>query len=208
MKYTLDNSDPDSAGIVYSGPVLLTSHVNLKVKAYKKGWLPSDASTASFFSEKYRPDSILLLKPVDSNYMKYRPRVLIDLDKGDLNFGSGKWLGFRKKGLECLLFFRTPVKVEDITLSSMVDVNSFIMPPVKVEVWGGNERSNLHLLGSLQPEQPLKSVPAYLDAYEIHFSPALVRYIKVVALPVDKLPDWHPGKGQNGWVFADEIFVN
>jgi uncharacterized membrane protein len=208
MKYTLDNSDPDSAGIVYNGPVLLTSHVNLKAKAYKKGWLSSDATTASFFSEKYRPDSILLLKPVDSNYMKYRPRVLIDLDKGDLNFGSGKWLGFRKKGLECLLFFRTPVKVEDITLSSMVDVNGFIMPPVKVEVWGGNERSALRLLGSLQPEQPQKSVPAFLDAYEIRFSPVSVRYIKVVALPVDKLPDWHPGKGQNGWVFADEIFVN
>ncbi|HXB10074.1 MAG TPA: c-type cytochrome domain-containing protein, partial [Puia sp.] len=139
MKYTLDNSDPDSAGIVYNGPVLLTSHVNLKAKAYKKGWLASDEATASFFSEKYRPDSILLLKPVDSNYMKFRPGVLIDLDKGDLNFGSGKWLGFRKKGLECLLFFRTPVRVEDITLSSIVDVNSFIMPPVKVEVWGGKE---------------------------------------------------------------------
>jgi hypothetical protein len=140
--------------------------------------------------------------------MKYRPRVLIDLDKGDLNFGSGKWLGFRKKGLECLLFFRVPVNVEDITLSSMVDVNSFIMPPVKIEVWGGNERSSLRLLGSLQPEQPQKSVPAFLEAYEIRFPPVTVRFIKVVALPVDKLPDWHPGKGQNGWVFADEIFVN
>jgi uncharacterized membrane protein len=208
MKYTLDNSDPDSAGIVYNGPVLLTSHVNLKAKAYKKGWLASDEATASFFSEKYRPDSILLLKPVDSNYMKFRPGVLIDLDKGDLNFGSGKWLGFRKKGLECLLFFRTPVRVEDITLSSIVDVNSFIMPPVKVEVWGGKERSQLHLLGSMQPEQPLKAVPAYLNSYEIRFSPATVRYLKVVALPVDKLPDWHPGKGQHGWVFSDEIFVN
>lgn len=208
MKYTLDGSDPDSAGITYNGPVLLTSHVNLKAKAYKKGWLTSDATAASFFSEKYRPDSILLLKPVDSNYMKYKPRVLIDLDKGDLNFGSGKWLGFRKKGLECLLFFHAPVKVEDITLSSLVDINSFIFPPVKVEIWGGNERSNLRLLGSLQPEQPGKSIPAYLDSYEIHFAPASVRYLRVMALPVDSLPAWHQGKGQPGWIMADEIFVN
>ncbi len=208
MKYTLDNSDPDSAGISYNGPVLLTSHVNLRAKAYKKGWLPSEAATASFFSEKYRPDSILLLKPVDSNYMKIKPRVLIDLDKGDLNFGSGKWLGFRKKGLECLLFFRKPVKVEDITLSALVDINSFIMPPVKVEVWGGNERSAMRLLGRLQPEQPLKAIPAYLDAYELHFSPVLVRYLRVVAIPVEKLPDWHQGKGQKGWIMTDELFVN
>jgi hypothetical protein len=208
MKYTLDGSDPDSAGIPYNGPVLLISHVNLKVKAYKKGWLTSDAAAATFFSEKYRPDSILLLKPVDSNYMKYKPGVLIDLDKGDLNFGSGKWLGFRKNALECLLFFRRPVKVEDITVSSLVDINSYIFPPVKVEIWGGNERSNLHLLGNLQPEQPVKAVPSYLDSYEIHFAPTSVRYLRVVAQPVDSLPAWHQGKGQHGWIMADEIFVN
>jgi hypothetical protein len=32
--------------------------------------------------------------------------------------------------------------------------------------------------------------------------------LKVVATPVDKLPDWHAGKGKNGWIMTDEIFIN
>src|SRR5258708_1193014 len=208
IRYTLDGSDPDSGGVLYRGPVQLSSKAELKAKAYKKGWLASDVAGTDFFSSKYRVYSILLFKPVDSNYMKYNPRVLIDLDKGDMSFTSGKWLGFRKKGLECLLFFNQPVKVEDITLSSLVDINSSIMPPVTVEVWGGREKRNLRLLGSLHPEQPVKSQPAYQAPYDIRFQSTMVRFLKIVARPVDKLPEWHPGKGKNGWIMADEIFVN
>lgn len=208
IRYTLDGSDPDSAGVVYSGPVQLNSRATLKTKAYKKGWLASDAAGANFFSGKYRADSILMLKPVDSNYMKYNPRVLIDLDKGDLSYSSGKWLGFRKKGLECLLFFKQPVKVEDITLSALVDINSYIMPPVAFEVWGGNDRGSLRLLGSLHPGQPVKSQPAYQEAYDVRFQATSVRFLRIVARPVDKLPAWHPGKGKNGWIMVDEIFLN
>jgi len=30
----------------------------------------------------------------------------------------------------------------------------------------------------------------------------------VVVVPVGKLPAWHPGKGDKGWAFVDEIFLN
>jgi len=36
----------------------------------------------------------------------------------------------------------------------------------------------------------------------------LLAYLKVIANPVKKLPDWHPGKGQPGWIFFDELLVN
>ena len=31
--------------------------------------------------------------------------------------------------------------------------------------------------------------------------------IKVVLLPIKKIPDWHNGKGNHGWLFIDEIKV-
>ena len=208
IRYTLDGRDPDSGGIVYAGPIPLVTGASLKAKAYKGGWIASDAAGALFFHAGYRVDSILLLQPIDSNYMKFKPGVLIDEVKGDFGFGSGKWLGFRKKGLECLLFFKEPARISSVTLSSLVDVNAYVMPPVVMEVWGGSDRDHLRLLGRQQPEQPVKAVPAYFAPYEFHFAPASVRCLKVIARPVDKLPDWHPGKGQKGWFMADEIFVN
>ena len=33
-----------------------------------------------------------------------------------------------------------------------------------------------------------------------------VRYVRVRAVG-HTLPDWHPGAGENAWVFADEILI-
>lgn len=31
--------------------------------------------------------------------------------------------------------------------------------------------------------------------------------LKLVLLPLKKIPDWHPGKGKHAWLFIDEIKV-
>lgn len=46
--YTLDGSDPDSADIRYSGPLVLDSTVILKYIAYVPGRLPSEVASASY----------------------------------------------------------------------------------------------------------------------------------------------------------------
>jgi len=33
------------------------------------------------------------------------------------------------------------------------------------------------------------------------------RYVKVIAKNYGKLPNWHPGKGENAFIFVDEIEV-
>lgn len=212
IRYTLDGTDPDSGGQVYTKPFLLKDRRAFLAKAYKPGWLASDPTTATFYTQRYPPDSIHLLLPVDSNYLKVSPRVLIDADKGDLGFGSGKWLGFRKNGLSALLFYRKPVTIRDVTFSGLVDIGSFIFPPTRLEVWGGPDERHLKRLGMLRPAEPDSAAARlrsnYLTDYRIDFPPQQVRCFKVVADPVKKLPDWHPGKGQPGWIFFDEILVN
>ena len=42
-------------------------------------------------------------------------------------------------------------------------------------------------------------------AVPVDIGPA--RYVRVVARGVDPLPEWHPGAGNPGWIFADEIIV-
>jgi hypothetical protein len=47
-----------------------------------------------------------------------------------------------------------------------------------------------------------------MKGFECKFNPATVKYIKIIATPVGKLPAWHPGKGDKAWIFIDEILVN
>lgn len=209
IRYTFDGTEPDSVNsAIYDTHVMLPGMAGLRAKAFKKGWLPSELTKADFYSEKFRPDSLLMLTRVDSNYMKLKTGILIDLDKGDVNFGNGKWLGFHKNNMECLLFYKKPILAQELTLSALVDIINDIMPPLSIEVWGGQDRNSLRLLSRLVPEQPTEMKGTYLAGYDLRFKPVNVRVIKLVVNPVPKLPDWMVRKGKRGWIMMDEIFVN
>jgi uncharacterized membrane protein len=210
IRYTLDGTEPDSIySPEYNNNIVLTKNVTVKAKAFKQGWISSAVMENYFFSSKYKADSVINLQPTDEQYKSYGAKTLIDLVKGEAdNFRSGKWLGFKNNKMESLLLFKVPANVKSITLSTLIDIGSYIMPPLTVEVWGGNDANHLKLLGRNTPQQPTMVQPGYLKAVELSFTPITVKYLKVIAVPIAKLPLWHPGKGQKGWVFCDEVFVN
>jgi hypothetical protein len=95
-----------------------------------------------------------------------------------------------------------------VSVSALVDIPSYILPPQKIEVWGGKNKGKLVLLKTLQPDQPSGDKPGYLFGYNLQFDSTEVDCLKLVVIPVSKLPSWHRGKGEQGWIFIDEIFLN
>ncbi len=209
IHYSLDGNDPDSIqSPVFKPGIFLDKQAMLKAKAFKKGWISSDATQLFFFKNKYKPDSIWALHPADNAYKGNGSASLNDNIKGDNNFRSGKWLGYRQNPMEVILYFNKPANVSGITLSSLVDIASYIMPPSSIEVWGGTTLANLKLLKKIQPKQPEKEAPLYTEGFECAFPAREVQYIRILAKPVGVLPAWHRGKGDKAWIFTDEIFVN
>lgn len=210
IRYTLDGTEPDSVNsATYNSNIILTHNVTVKAKAYKQGWYSSDVMEKYFFSSKYKPDSILYIQPADVQYKGDGAKTLSDLVTGEAgNFKSGKWVGFRENKMETLFLFDSIINVKSVTLNSLVDVGSYIMPPVYMEVWGGTNKNNLKLLKRISPEQPTKLQSPFTKAFELSFTAANIKYIKIIAMPVPKLPAWHPGNGDKGWFFIDEVFIN
>lgn len=209
IHYSLDGSDPDSLqSPVYQPGILLDKQALLKSKAFKKGWISSSVTQLFFFKNKYKPDSIRALQAADNSYKGNGAATLNDNIKGDNNFRSGKWLGYRFNPMEVILYFNKPTPVSSITLSNLVDIASYIMPPQSVEVWGGTTLSNMKLLQKIQPKQPVKEGPLYTEGFACNFAAIEVQYIRILAKPVGQLPSWHRGKGDKAWIFIDEIFVN
>ncbi|HEV8507144.1 MAG TPA: FN3 associated domain-containing protein [Chitinophagaceae bacterium] len=221
IRYTLDGTSPDSIrSPVYANEVMIDGNAHLKAIAYKPGWYSSDTTTMDFYTTKYRPDSVIQLLPPDNYYKDERGKTLIDGVKGDVNLSGGKWIGFRNNSMEALMMFHQPSTMSTVTVSSLVDTASYVMPPLSLELWGGNDSAHLELLSRLTPVQPQKPAkpskpgeaskrqPAYFKLYELRFKPTTVRFLKLIANPVIKLPPWHSGKGQKGWFFVDELIVN
>jgi len=48
LRYTVDGSEPSSASTVYSGPIVVSSTVMIKAKAFKDGMTDSDTATATY----------------------------------------------------------------------------------------------------------------------------------------------------------------
>jgi hypothetical protein len=186
----------------------LNENTVIKAKAYKAGWISSDLLEVSFLKNTYTPDSVIYLTKPNDRYRDDKNKLLIDREKGLADFRSGTWVAFRENRMEILLPFSKPVTVQSVGLSGLIDVGSYIMPPESVEIWGGDDVKHLKLLGQIKPEQPGKQVPSSTKNFECKFKPTSVKYVKIVANPVGKLPAWHQGKGDKAWVFVDEVLVN
>jgi uncharacterized membrane protein len=210
IRYTLDGSEPDSIkSPEYNSNIVLTKNVQLKAKAFKQGWTSSPVLENYFFSSTYKADSAINLLPPDDQYKGNGANTLTDLVRGEVgNARSGKWLGYRKNRMKSMFLFAAPVTISSVTLNTLIDIGAYIMPPVSIEVWGGEDAGYLKKLSVIAPQQPVKAQPAYSKAFELSFTPVSLKYLKVIAVPMSKLPVWHPGKGDKGWVFVDEVFVN
>jgi len=211
IHYTLDGSEPDSlSSPVYGSNVQLSKQVMVKAKAFKKGWLASDVLENQFYHGNFKSDTVLLMTPADSLYPGKGSRTLYNLEKGDINsLRSGKWLGFRKNPMECLLVFTKPILASEMIISSDVDRNALVFPPQSIQLWGGEDLKNLKLLTHLSPAQPDSSLPGVATLFYCKFKPLSVRFLKLQVTPVPKLPKKLQSKqNKTGWFFVDELFVN
>jgi uncharacterized membrane protein/mono/diheme cytochrome c family protein len=209
MRYTLDGSEPDSLlSPVYKDSIVIAKPGMLKVKAFLPGWISSDAATANYFKTGFIADSVRLVLPPDPSYPGSGGKTLSDKIKGELNFRDGKWLGYKDNDMQAFFYFNNPILLSNVSISTIVDIGSYIMPAYQLEVWGGASVSNLTLLKKINPKQPATQVPGYLIGFDCSFETKKLSVLKLVAKPVSKLPAWHQGSGQKGWVFIDEVFLN
>ena len=210
IRYTTDGSEPDSLlSPLYTGNVIINKKMTLKSKAFMQGWLSSEVTERVFYKAGYTIDSIRLVQAApDLPYKTVSPAVLADAQKGDFNFRSGKWIGFKGIPMQAILYFDTARSISAVSISNMIDIGNFIMPPEQLEVWAGSDPNHLKLIKKINPAQPTADALGYMRGYELTFAAVNAKCMKIVMVPVNKLPLWHRGRGQKGWAFIDEIFLN
>ncbi len=208
IRYTLDGSPPDSSkSLVYKDSFAIQSDTKLVVRAFKKGWVGSSPTNAMFVKRGFKPDSIELATPADPKY-KPSANVLSDADLADLNFGNGKWLGYMNNPAVIYLYFNDAVKLHSVMANLMKRTEQYVFLPVKMEIYGGMNKSNMSLLGRITPTLPTKNEPGTMVQQVFSFAPTSLKCIKIVANPIQSLPQWHGGKGKKGWVFLSELVLN
>ncbi len=213
IRYTTDGSEPDSINSpIFKNQPLLKKFTIVKAKAYKVGWLGSDLVAFNLYKNTYKPDSVVLLSPLSSRHLANGEKTFFDGELGTFNANSPasatNWAGFSKNDLEVLLEYKKPIKVSSVALNMLIEPETIIFPPSSIEIWGGASKGQMRLLTTVNPIRPKKESKPFIQLADCKFQAQTISYLKIIAKPLKKLPDWHKNKGKPALLLVDEILIN
>lgn len=208
IRYTLDGAVPDSTSSpLYKDPVRISNACRLRAIATRPGWLTSDTTDMTLFVRSAKPVFAKLLTKPDSNYKLNGVTSLLDEKKGEMNNIRENWLGFHGLNCEASFTFAQPTAFREVVVSTLKKTGPHILPPRLIELWAGNDSTQLKKIASIVPVQPQKYEADKIEA-QVLKNDGAYRYYKIKAYPVPALPKWHDSRGKKVWIFVDEIFFN
>ena len=172
-------------------------------RATKNPFKPSETVDVSYFKIRpaLQPNAIQCIDKPAPNYNGGGEPSLINHEKSELNFRSGKWLGFDKDSVTILLTFDSQKYVTNLVLSALHDQNSWILPPSRVRVSHNETLIHDWLHCPLEKEES-----AIFEFPQIDLKGSKVTNLRITLYP-SVLPIWHAGAGSNAWIFLDEILI-
>jgi hexosaminidase len=206
--YTLDGSRPDKSSFEYIKPIRISHDVLLKAIAYKDGsWLERVNEYEIVFHNVLGGD-ISYLTEFSPRYPGNGPNTLNDGIKASLNFNDGLWQGFYGNNMDVIIDIGENSGFKSIIASFLLDQRRYIFIPEVVNVYLSEDGSSFQKFTELKHKIPLNSDLPLINDFSISLKkPIGVRYIRIEAVNIGSCPDWHPGKGEKAWLFADEIRI-
>ncbi|MFC0775463.1 chitobiase/beta-hexosaminidase C-terminal domain-containing protein [Terrimonas alba] len=207
VRYTVNGNEPTEKDRLYSNPIPITQKTLVKVKAFGNDYLPSETVTASFITEGKKIKQAIYSKPNES-YANSKANILHDNIGGQVNYRSGSWVGFDNDTVTVGIELQKKESVSKVLISLLQDENSWIFLPEQILVYYFNDQQKAFLPLGKETFQFDEPGPKQVNIREIQPSMAVTtKQLKLVFFPLKKIPGWHNGKGNHGWLFLDEIKV-
>ncbi|MFD1614129.1 FN3 associated domain-containing protein [Gelatiniphilus marinus] len=205
--YTLDGTQPDSTSLEYKNPILIYSSTTIAIKAYKKGWLPSQTTTEHFIKVTHKVEDYSIVHKPEKQY--YGPKKLFDFKLGSENFKDEKWNGYLGNDLNTTLNLGEEKTVNTITVNCLSRSRDWILFPKNIQVYtSSNKSTGFKLVGTVQIVEDEKNESTKIKKFNIKMpANTKAQYFKVIAKNPKVLPKWHEGAGNPPWIFVDEIIV-
>ena len=205
--YTLDGSEPDSTSIRYNDKIFLDRPVQLKIKAYKEGWLPSKVITKDYYQVKHQVSKYSLAKQPDDRYPG--SDKLFDLKEGSDLFRDGNWIGFSGDNIDATIDLETVKQVDKISINCLENVANWILFPKSISVYSSSKiNSDFQKIGELKINRKGRyGDGTEIKKYTIDIEGTKTQYLRIVVENFKTLPSWHEGAGTDAWLFVDEILI-
>lgn len=201
--YVVNDSTPQ----LYGQPLVLKH--NARVKAYAvRGKDTSAVSEGTFYKLKHPGWKMTYNYKYNAQYHGGGGQALFDGVYGDVNWRKGSWQGLQGDDVELLLDMGKESVVSEVSVSLLQDTRAWIIFPKEVSVAYSLNGKDFVAAGEAASAIPADSMEVQTATLAVKpAAPVSARYLLIRLRQYGKLPDWHPGKGGDSFIFIDEIDV-
>ena len=207
VRYTLNGDEPAENDQLYSNPIPISKRTEVKVKTFGKHFQPSETVSVRFIQNGKSIRNIQFSKPHES-YANNKTDILYDNVGGIANYGNGNWLGYDSDTVEINIDLQKKEAIKSVLISLLQDENSWIFLPEQILVYYYSRKRNAFMPGVMELFMHETPGVKQCNFRELSFiQKNKTNKLKLVLLPLKKIPGWHAGKGNHAWLFIDEIKV-
>lgn len=199
-RYTLDGTEPTEKSPVYKGPLVIRNTAVVKARNFGEGFLPSETVAQSFIRLGMPLSSVQFSTP-SPQYAGQGPGTLNDGKGGKGSHSQPGWLGYSTDSVVIDVRMAKAGPVKQIMLDILNTEGAWIFPPDSIRVLSGGKT----IAGWKPSDQPLADGVQQLTIPVKWSTP--VQDLRLLVYPVKQIRADHPGAGQRGWWFVDEVLV-
>lgn len=209
IRFTTDGTTPTQTSALYKKPITIESSTIVKARAFKKGATPSFTTT-----HRYNFDyitSATFVHNANTPYNFNMETMLFDGETGDVTDLSRGWLGFSGNDLSVVFMLSKEIELQNVEMNFAHVPDAWAFAPSDVYVCvssdGVTYSNPIHAKIKYDPSSEEMNA-AQLQHISIDVEKDHVRYVRIVAKNIGKIPSWHKAKGLRPWIMVDEVHLN
>ncbi len=201
--YSLDGGEPS---VEYKKPLTIDKTVTIKAVAVSKNGEKSPAVEAKL-SKLPHDWTVKIESKYNRQYTGGGDQGLIDGIRGTLNFASGEWQGYQAQDFVAVIDLQKETEIHTVGGGFLQDARPWIWMPTRIEFETSTDGVNFQKAADIKTDVAVTDMTAQIKDFTQNITPTRARFVRVHAYNLGKIPSWHPGAGDDAFIFVDEILI-
>ena len=204
--YTTDGSEPTDNSTEYKNAFTIDKTTQIKAITVNAKGEKSFVSEAQFF-KKSNNWTVKIASKYNRQYTGSGDEGLIDGIRGSLNFAAGTWQGYQAQDFIATIDLQTETELKRVGGGFLQNARSWIWMPTHIEFEVSDDNINFQKVADIKTDVAPDDMKEQIRDYATSITPTKARYVRIKAFNLGKIPAWHPGAGDDAFIFVDEIII-